>query len=172
MIFTQRWVTYQLVDTHTFINFIFLLFSVHFLYKIFHKMLPKSPIEGQYSPKQPKDSLKVGLCVVTAPRVMKNTCDNTLMSITLRCTPSLNSLPHEVYPSMGRLHMGKLVGWSQTFINHCMYGIFDPFLPKINSKCPKSDEFRGWVGGDGWVRNFGSIVPRKNGRPSNFPLEY
>ena len=40
-----------------------------------------------------------------------------------------------------------------------MYGIFDPFLPKINSKCPKSDEFRGWVDGDGWVRNFESIVP-------------
>ena len=26
------------------------------------------------------------------------------------------------------------VRWSQTFINHCFYGIFDPFLPKISEK--------------------------------------
>ena len=26
------------------------------------------------------------------------------------------------------------VGWSQTFINHCFYGIFTPFLPKISGK--------------------------------------
>ena len=26
------------------------------------------------------------------------------------------------------------VGWSQTFKNHCFYGIFTPFLPKISGK--------------------------------------
>ena len=26
------------------------------------------------------------------------------------------------------------VGWTQTFINHCFYGIFDPFFPKTSCK--------------------------------------
>ena len=39
----------QLVDTHMLMNFIF---SFLFLYKILHKMSPKSLIKGQYSPKR------------------------------------------------------------------------------------------------------------------------
>ena len=43
-----------------------------------------------------KNTLKVGLCAVTAPHVMKNTCDNTL-----------KSLPNEVLPALGILHVGQ-----------------------------------------------------------------
>ena len=46
------------------------------------------------------------------------------------------------------------VGWTQTFIDHCFYGIFDPFLHKnsgISRKnhflCAKSLFVSGWVGG-------------------------
>ena len=43
-----------------------------------------------------KNTLKVGLCAVTAPHVMKNTCDNTL-----------KSLPNEVLPALGFLDVGQ-----------------------------------------------------------------
>ena len=51
-----------------------------------------------------KNTLKVGLCAVTAPHVMKNTCDNTLKSLPNEVLPVLKSLPNEVLPPLGGLH--------------------------------------------------------------------
>ena len=51
-----------------------------------------------------KNTLKVGLCAVTAPHVMKNTCDNTLKSLPNEVLPALKSLPNEVLPPLGGLH--------------------------------------------------------------------
>ena len=47
------------------------------------------------------------------------------------------------------------VEWTQTFINHCFRGIFDPFLSKISGKFAVNVKVLGWV------HKFWSIDPNE-----------
>ena len=62
-----------------------------------------------------------------------------------------HSFSTRVATTQTRFYLGQLtqmwvggVGWSQTFINHCFYDIFDPFLSKI-------------YGMGGWIDKFGTF---------------
>ena len=56
------------------------------------------------------------------------------------------------------------VEWTQTFINHCFRGIFDPFLSKISCKFTVNVKVLGWV------HKFWSIDPNETVFFCGFPL--
>ena len=80
-----------------------------------------------------KNTLKVGLCAVTAPHVMKNTCDNTL-----------KSLPNEVLPALGILHVcqfqfGNITKWKNYKMVRYQFGNFT--MGVNNKKVNRYGEF-------------------------------
>ena len=91
-----------------------------------------------------KNTLKVGLCAVTAPHVMKNTWDNTLTYSQLEVLTKLKSIPNEVHPALGILHvgqfqLGKITKWKNYKMVRYQFGNFT--MGVNNKKVNRYGEF-------------------------------
>ena len=82
--------------------------------------------------------------MVTAPHVMKNTWDNTLTYSQLEVLTKLKSIPNEVHPALGILHVGqfqfgKITKWKNYKMVRYQFGNFT--MGVNNKKVNRYGEF-------------------------------